>query len=109
MLNYCIAFLLPAFVGVMGVLYLVIRPAPDHKWLGYRTKESTMSMESWEYGQKIFGRQLLFGAALAAAFGYGSLTVSNVILKIILFVLEFVAVTYLGTYTELILYRKNRR
>lgn len=105
MISYIVAFAFPVFVIIIGLYYLIARPKPDNKFLGYRTERSMMNMEAWKHAQFIYGRQLLLGGAVAAVFGYGMTSVNNMLLKVILFLIEFISVTFFGMFTEFILRR----
>ncbi len=107
--SYIAAFLFPAFVAGIALCYLILRPKPDNRLLGFRTERSLQSPAAWKRAQFLFGRQLLIGAAMAALFGYGFLTVSSVLLKIVLIVLQFLAVAFFGMATEFILRRELGR
>lgn len=108
-LLYVIAFAFPAFTVSIGLYYLIARPEPDNKYLGYRSERSVLSPAVWKRAQFLFGRQLLIGGLLAAFFGYGMISVSNILLKIILFLIEFISVAFFGMFTEFILRRELGR
>ena len=103
MLKYIAAFIFPVFVISIGLYYLICKPAPDNKLLGYRSVRSMKSPGAWKRAQFLFGKQLLIGGAIAALFGYGFLSVTLLFLKIVLFILEFVVVAFFGMMTEFIL------
>ncbi len=107
--SYIIAFIFPAFVLLMSLCYLIGRPSPENKLIGFRTVRSMSSPAAWKRAQYLFGRQLLIGAIVAALFGYGFLTVSSVFLKVVLIILQLVAVTFFGMFTEFILRKELRR
>ena len=102
-LKYIGAFILPAFVLIIALYYLLRKPSPDNKMLGYRTVRSMKSPEAWKRAQYIYGRQLLIGGIVAAVFGCGFLSVSSLFLKVLMIILEPCAITFFGMMTEFIL------
>lgn len=109
-LGACIgAFIFPAFVFVMSLCYLIGRPKPSNRLIGFRTQRSLSSPEAWKRAQYLFGRQLLIGAIVAALFGYGFLTVSSAFLKVVLILMQVVAVTFFGMFTEFLLRKELGR
>lgn len=107
--SYLIAFCFPAFVLLMSLCYLIGRPSPENKLIGFRTVRSLSSPKAWKRAQYLFGRQLLIGAAVSGMFGYGFLTVSSTFLKVVLILLQFVSVAFFGMFTEFILRRELGR
>ena len=71
--SYIIAFIFPAFVLLMALCYLIGRPKPENKLIGFRTVRTLSSPAAWKRGQYLFGRQLLIGGIVAGLFGYGFL------------------------------------
>ena len=107
--SYIIAFIFPAFVLLMALCYLVGRPKPENKLIGFRTVRTLSSPAAWKRGQYLFGRQLLIGSLVAGLFGYGFLTVSSTFLKVVLILMQILAVTLFGMFTEFILRKELRR
>ncbi|HHU02839.1 MAG: SdpI family protein [Christensenellales bacterium] len=98
-----LAFIFPAFVLFMSLCYLIGRPKPDNKLIGFRTERSMSSPEAWKRGQYLFGRQLFIGALVAGLFGFGFLSVSSIFLKVVLILMQIIAVSFFGMLTEFIL------
>lgn len=107
--SYIIAFIFPCICVVDVAVLSNRRPSPENKLIGFRTVRSMSSPAAWKRAQYLFGRQLLIGAIVAALFGYGFLTVSSVFLKVVLIILQLVAVTFFGMFTEFILRKELRR
>ena len=108
-LIYVAAFGFPLFVIVIALYYLIGKPKIDNKYLGYRSERSVLNEAAWKRAQFIFGRQLLIGGVAAVFFGYGLLSVSGLVLKVILFIMEFFSVAFFGMFTEFILSREFGR
>jgi len=104
-----VAYVFPFFVFLVSLYYLIFQPKMDDKLFGYRTERSMKNEFIYQKAQILFGRQLLFGSLVAALFGYGFLAVTNTLVKVLLIIAEFVAVTNFGIFTEFILIKKYGR
>lgn len=101
-----IAFIFPFFIFLIALYYLIRKPKINDKLFGYRTERSMRNEFIYQKAQVIFGKQLLIGGLIATVFGYGFLTVSSIILKVLLIISEFVAVANFGMRTEFILIKR---
>ena len=56
-------FLLPVYLLLLAVLYLLRPPTIDGKW-GYRTELSMRDEETFRYAQRLYGKKLLLAAIM---------------------------------------------
>jgi uncharacterized membrane protein len=103
MIPTLLAFAFPTFVLSVALYYLLLRPRINNSFLGYRTEYSLRNQIIWNRAQFLFGKQLLIGGIVAAFFGYGFLSVTNLLLKVVLIVMQLFVVSVCGMFTDFML------